>query len=186
MKKIEQSTFANCRSLESITIPQTVTIIRYCTFFYCRSLREVGLHDGIQKIGPGVFDATSLERFVFPNLSTRLANIIRASQREVEDKVDEICGPIERRGSELFIPNSIPLFGMIRYGGDWKIVKEVLGRIDRLLTYYELKEATTLLELAMWKCKVDQAEVNPIERDEHRIDIPGPVRDTILQYLDFR
>ena len=45
-----------------------------------------------------------------------------------------------------------------------------------------------MLELAMWKSKMDQAEVKPINinRDVYRIDIPGPVKNTILQYLNFR
>ena len=68
----------------------------------------------------------------------------------------------------------------------WKRVKEALGRIDRVLTYYELKEATTLFELAIWKSKIDQAEVKHVNKDEYRIDIPGPVKNTILQYLNFR
>ncbi len=62
----------------------------------------------------------------------------------------------------------------------------MLGQIDRLIAYYELKEATTLLELAMWKAKMDQSEENLINRDEYRIDIPSPVKNTILQYLNFR
>ena len=71
-------------------------------------------------------------------------------------------------------------------GQNWSTLRGVFGRIDQLLTYYELREATTLLELAMWKSKIDQVEENLINRDEYRIDIPGPVRDTILQYLNFR
>lgn len=88
---------------------------------------------------------------------------------------------MERRGSELFIITQ----GMTRRGVNWSL-KGVLGRIDLLLTYYELKEATTLLELAMWKSKIDQANTNRINRDVYRIDIPGPMKDTILQYLNFR
>ena len=63
-------------------------------------------------------------------------------------------------------------------GQNWNILRSAFGRIDRLTTYYELKEATTLLELAMWKSKMDQVEENLLNRDAHRIDIPGPVRDT--------
>ena len=72
-------------------------------------------------------------------------------------------------------------------GRNWDILRSVFGRIDQLLTYYELREATSLLELAMWKTKIDQLdEENFTNCDAHRIDIPGPVKDTILQYLNFR
>ena len=46
-----------------------------------------------------------------------------------------------------------------------------------------MKEATTLFELALWKTRIDQAgDVNG-NRNAHRIEVPGPVKDTILQYL---
>ena len=186
LQTIRISAFAHCTSLEGIIIPHTVTEISHNTFYNCRNMRVVGLHEGIKKIGLHAFEGwSSLERFTFPTLSSRLWTITLAGQTEVENKIDHIPGLV-RRGSELFIPTSIPLFGIIRYGGNWKIVKEVLGRIDQLLTYYELREATTLLELAMWKSKIDQVEVKHIHRDVYRIDIPGPVKDAILQYLNFR
>ena len=50
----------------------------------------------------------------------------------------------------------------------------------------KLKEATTLFELALWKSKLDQAGTDPINRGVHRINIPGPVKNTILQYLNYR
>ena len=123
-----------------------------------------------------------MTKFTFPNLTSRLKSITRAGQREVEDKIDIICGLIAiRRGSELFYP-----YGQ-RPDYDWKDVRMIFSRIDRLLTYYEVKEATTLFELAIWKSKMDQEEVKHVNnRDVYRIDIPGPVKNTILHYLDFR
>ena len=185
LQKIGMGAFANCRSLESITIPSTVTEISTNAFFNCRRLREVGLHGGIEEIRFTAFEeCSSLERFTFPKLSTRLETMIRAGQTEVEDKIDNIRGNLMgRRGSELFVSAE----SMRVFYNNWKTIREVIRRIDRLITYYELKEATTLLELAIWKSKIDQAgEVKPINRDVYRIDIPGPVRDTILQYLNFR
>ena len=46
-----------------------------------------------------------------------------------------------------------------------------------------MKEATTLFELALWKEKINQAEGIPINRNACRIEVPGPVKDTILLYL---
>jgi len=196
LKKIEDSLFAGCESLECITIPSTVTEISDSAFYNCRSLREAGLHEGIQKIAIDTGDSlerfssnpfvecSSLERFTFPKLSTRLETIIQLGQTEVEDKIDNIRGDsVERRGSELFVSAvSVEMFCR-----NWKTRREVFGRIDRLLTYYELREATTLFELAIWKSNIDKAEVRtPINRDVYRIDIPGPVKNTILQYLNFR
>ena len=68
---------------------------------------------------------------------------------------------------------------------NWNETKGDLGRITRLVSYYELKEATTTFELALWKSKLDQADAtNTTNRAAYRIDVPGPVKDTMLQYLD--
>jgi len=187
LQTIGEAAFSNCRSLECITIPSTVTEISSNTFYNCQRLREVGLHKGIHKIDRRTFEMfTSLERFTFPTLSTRLESIIRAGQTEVEDDIDIVRSTmVQRRGSELFIPYAT----LSPWRDDiWKAVREGLGRIDRTITYYELKEATTLLELAMWKANIDKAEVKPsiiINRDKYRIDIPGPVKDNIVQYLNW-
>jgi len=54
-----------------------------------------------------------------------------------------------------------------------------------VIAYYEIKEATTLFELALWKSNMNQTEAeqtNITNRDECRIEGPGPVKDIILQY----
>lgn len=45
----------------------------------------------------------------------------------------------------------------------WQELKAGFEGIVRLVKYYEMKEATTLSELALWKAKIDQTddEVNP-------------------------
>ena len=72
-----------------------------------------------------------------------------------------------------------------------EVDKEKLDKIIRLITYYEMKEATTLFELALWKAKIDQADeaddkVNNYitNREACRVEVPGPIKDTILQYLE--
>ena len=76
-------------------------------------------------------------------------------------------------------------WGRGRVEAAMQVDKEKLERIVGLIRYYELKEATTLFELALWKAKIDQSDMsNPGDhRDACRVDVPGPVKDTILQYL---
>jgi hypothetical protein len=182
LQTIGQMAFGHCSSLERIAIPSTVRVISENTFWNCTRLREIELHEGIQKIGSNAFErCTSLERFTFPKLSTRLETITLAGQTEVEEKVDNIRGylNVERRSSELFSSAANRA-----WTNEWKFVRAVIGRIERLLTYYEVREATTLLELAMWKAKMEEEET--ANRDVYRIGIPGPVKDTILQLLNFR
>ena len=49
--------------------------------------------------------------------------------------------------------------------------------------YKDLKEATTLFELALWKAKIDEVD-DPIDREACRIEVPGPVKDTLFSYLE--
>ena len=60
------------------------------------------------------------------------------------------------------------------------------GNLRLMNSSMKLKEATTMFELAMWKSKLDQARTDGVNRGVHRINIPGPVKYTILQYLNYR
>jgi len=187
--------FNSCSSLERITIPSTVTKIGVDAFLGCDNLREVVLHETMKKVD-WTFGCRSLERFSFPSLSTRLDNIIQAGQRDIEAKMDDLPA-VEWRGGELSIlpirQQKENLWGRMEtvVGVD----NEKLAKVEKLITYYEVKEATTLFELALWKARIDQADdaddkVNKysydhiINRDSCRVDVPGPVKDTILQFLD--
>lgn len=64
--KVADQAFANCTSLEEISIPGTVTEIgttctseRYLPFYKCTSLIKVKFEDGVQNISLGVFFSTS-------------------------------------------------------------------------------------------------------------------------------
>ena len=51
-------------------------------------------------------------------------------------------------------------------GDNWKSVEQSLNNIVKVLSFYEVKEAGVLFELALWKAKLDQAEdgANPVNR----------------------
>lgn len=142
-------------------------------------MKEVELNGIVHKIGEDAFaNCPLLEKFTFPKLSTRLENIIQVGHwSEVMDKIDEVRGLVERRGSEIFVSTALV------EGNNWLQAKQSLQKIICLITYYEKKEATSLFELALWKFKINQAKASDIDREAYRVDVPGPVRDTILHYL---
>ena len=98
----------------------------------------------------------------------------------IGDKIDEIP-QIVRRDSGGFLISTRDRGNRV----DWKIVKQSFDKMYKLISYYELKEATSLFELALWKAKIDQVDdvIELASRDAYRIEVPGPVKDTILQYL---
>ena len=189
IKKIGRGAFYNCTSLERIAIPSTIIEIGDSAFRDCIELREIVLHnEGLQiglQIGVKAFaNCSSLERFKFPSLSTRLDNIIQAGQRDIEAKMDDIPA-VEWRGGELSIPTVHREIenGWGRMETLVKTDKEKLNKIVTLVRYYEIKEATALFELALWKSKISQAEGDSTDRGACRVEVPGPVKDAILQYL---
>jgi len=187
LKRIENSALAGCTLLHCITIPSTVIEIEALAFEGCSRLREVVIvNEEVQIDVKSFWGCTSLERFKFPSLYTRLDNIIQAGQRDIEAKMDDIPA-LEWRDGELVIPTVCQCVGAI--GRLQTIAKKVdeekLDRVKGLISYYEIKEATTMFELSLWKARIDEAadDVEPADRDARRIEVPGPVKDTILQYI---
>ena len=66
--RIENKAFYNCRSLTSVTIPDSVTSIGGSAFSYCTSLTSVTIPDGVTSINSGAFyNCTSLKSVTIGN-----------------------------------------------------------------------------------------------------------------------
>ena len=92
--------------------------------------------------------------------------------------MNEVRGVVQWESGKLFVST-------LTTHHNWGDIRRDFGKITRLVSYYELKETTTTFELALWKSKLDQADVtNTTNRSAYRIDVPGPVKDTLLQHLD--
>ena len=149
-----------------------------------RSNKEIH-NEEVQIDDKSFLGCSSLERFKFPGFSTRLNNVIQAGQTDIEAKLDDIPA-IEWRDGELGIPsvrrtveNS---WGREKIAIDFD--REKLAKIVGLIAYYERKEATTLFELALWSSNMYVVDItNPANRGAYRIEVPGPVKETVLQYL---
>ena len=181
LQKIGAQAFNNCPSLSSFTLPCTITEIGQYAFNSCNNLREVVLHGVPREMGKNPFHACpNLERFSFPTISARLDNLIQTDHwDDIENEVNEVRGVVGWSGGELFV--SAQAMGG---GRNWNRVRESLDKIVRWISHYELKEGTSMFELALWKFKLDQVDAaNPIPRKKCRMDAPGPVKDIILQYL---
>ena len=181
--KIGWNAFWRCSSLSSITRPSTVTEVDNAAFNKCSKLREVVLHGVPWEIGKEAFQyCTSLESFTFPTISTRLNTLTQTGHwEETENEVNEVSGVVERSGGDYFV--SAQTMGG---GRNWSTLRRDLYSIVRVISRYELKEATSIFELALWKFKLDQVDkANPIPRKKCRMDVPGPVKDIILQYLPY-
>ena len=202
LEKIKWKAFEGCNSLQSITLPSSVVEIGRVAFCECINLSEVVCIEGLPKVEYNTFaSCPALERIAFPDISTRLEDIIRAGQADVQNKIQQCInqGDIEwRRGNTVCIPAEVT-----RRKAGWGLVQQHLRQIVNWIKYYEMKEATTIFELALWKTKMDQQVEEDDERDckkvkmdqaeddtdrhdrnAYRVEVPGPVKDSIMKYLD--
>ena len=70
---IDCCAFLGCSSLKEITIPDSVTSIRYGTFLGCSSLKEITIPDSVTEIGDSAFErCSSLKEITIPDSVTSI------------------------------------------------------------------------------------------------------------------
>ena len=58
-----------------------------------------------------------------------------------------------------------------------------LYRVNQLIAFHKLKESSILIELAIWKSRIDR---EPVEtRKDCRVSIPDPAKSLIMEYCGF-
>jgi hypothetical protein len=92
--------------------------------------------------------------------------------------VNEVCGVVQWEDGELFVPPSA-----MEEGRNWENIRTILYNVERTVFCYEMKEATTIYELALWKSKLDDVGSNTANRKDHRVSVPEPAQNSILEYL---
>ncbi len=75
LKSIGNCTFNSCTSLQSVTLPNSITSLGSDTFNSCTSLQSVTLPNSITSLGSDTFNScTSLQSVTLPNSITNLPN----------------------------------------------------------------------------------------------------------------
>lgn len=184
--------FVYCTSLQRISLPSTLSGTNNWAFENCEGLREVEVlsSNGTPNLGKGVFArCIALERITFPGISSRLSYLPEGSSANIDTKINGLS-LVELSNGMIFAP--IAAESEILSTGDayaegrgayWNTVQQNMNDIINWIRYFEMKEATTLFELALWKAMIDQEESHLSNRKACRIDVPGPVKNAIMQYL---
>ena len=58
---------------------------------------------------------------------------------------------------------------------------ESLHQVLRLISFHELKESSILIELAMWKSRIEEDRAS----SDCRISVPDPAKSLIMGYCGF-
>jgi len=192
LQRIEMLAFRNCTSLEQFQIPSTVSAIGDRAFHGCVSLREVKLVVGIQDIGRYAFTTCrSLEPIAVPSKAFVIETGVYLNDFGIETEyhhncrlltdgtiTPEIHGQVVVASSECLMYMSVTGLAEVQNAINEIINSrersrdENLERIRVLFAHYELerrKEVTTILELALWKAKVDESKHanTSSNKDEH-------------------
>ena len=177
--------FSGCTSLPRIAFPSSVTDVGSYVLDGCNNLREVALHGAItQQIASNAFYGPRLLYVLqFPTISSRF-NALSCHWSELNNKLDEIRGVVERRDGDLCAPSSSLEWRDGEWDEGWDNIRTIFNKIEMLISHYEVKEAQTIVELAFWKSQLDQAVCTATNRNEYRVGIPGLVQDTIMMYYE--
>ena len=172
LETIGENSFYSCTSLRSIIMPSVRSIGRYA-FDNCQQLTDLDLPEGLETVGQGAFDfCQRLRRITIPLNCVIDADVFR----DCPDLTTvDLVGGIHRTVASLHLerwrndtkqeinrvnqvlPNTTSSQKTAEIQ-EW--MRSVILRIDHYKAEHQalLKEATTLLELALWKANLHDNE----------------------------
>ncbi len=161
---IGDSAFNNCKSLESVTIPNNVTIIESFAFSDCKNLAYVSLSDGLTEIGDYAFkNCPNIKEITIPNSVFLIGSYALGFYGEKEGalKVDN------------FIITGYKNSAAYAYARDNGFKFVSLGEVDNAFAYREVEDGT----LEIFDYYGDKAELTklyiPAEIDGKKVTSIG-------------
>eukprot|EP00984_Skeletonema_dohrnii_P022408 scaffold11544_cov101-Skeletonema_dohrnii-CCMP3373.AAC.2 len=183
LETIGSRAFYNCESLRSVTMPSVRSIGRYA-FDNCHHLTDLDLPEGLETIQEAAFgNCQRLSRIALQlncmiwgdDIFTLCPKLTKVS----------LVGGVHNTTASLHLEswrnemkdemNRINQVLPTIRGRKTAAVQQWMGSVTQKLNHYKaehkalLKEATTLLELALWKAEIDDNEGGVLEREGVRI-----------------
>ena len=132
---ITSDAFADCKSLTSVTIPDSVMSIGWCAFCDCSSLTSVTIPDSVTSIGNYAFyRCSSLTSISIPNGVTNLG--MRAFSG---------CKSLV----SIIIPNSVNTIGDFAFGGCTGLTSVAIDNSVKSIEYGAFKDCASLTSLTI-------------------------------------
>ena len=186
LETIDHFAFSGCTALRNITIPRNVRNIGEESFCNCTQLTDLELPEGLETLVGGAFNnCSNLARITMPLKDDMIGDDVFYDCRNLAsvDLNGGICNTVaslhlgrwrnELKGEINEINQTLPNTDR------WEkteVVQMWMNTVIIRLNHYKaehqkiLKETATLLELAVWKAKIDQNEetLKPDTRSERR------------------
>ena len=182
LETIETWAFSYCRSLRKITMPSVRTIGK-CAFRECIQLTDLELPEGLETMQDAAFGYCSrLRRIAMPLKDGMIGDrvFIGCHKLTTVDLVGRIHKTVvslhleswnnEMKDEINRIKQTLPTIEFSKNA----TIRSWMGLVTRQLNHYKaehqkiLKEATTLLELAIWKANLDDYERGLLESEGAR------------------
>ena len=210
LRVIGAGAFRDCTALQSVTIPSTVTKLGYQAFSGCSDLSEVIFLGGERLLDheflnqcllceEGMINIERLHVMIagypYPFHECRKLSAVKLSvSRALCERMVRLLP--ESRLSVLERIRNLPRLELMQDGAILACFPVVsipvnvqdtnletarsLHRILQSIAYHELKEASIVIELAIWKSRID---VDRRERTDCRVSIPDPAKILIMEYF---
>ena len=180
LETIEYAAFNSCKALRSIRIPSVRTIEKHA-FVNCTDLFDVECGEGLRTLELRAFaDCSNLKWITLPLKGDMIEN--RVFDGCVKLTIVDLVGGIHNTVASLHfeswrnemnneinrINQILPTFtAWHKTGAIQRWIGTVIGCLNRYKTEHKaiLKEATALLELALWKANLDDYGEDRLERD---------------------
>ena len=191
--------FSECDSLKHLKLPSIITI-RYLAFDCCRALMDIDFSERLQTIGKGAFNnCERLQRiviplkrdlFVFNEILQRYTQFDKCEQLTTVDLLGqahtktiaslhmdcwraEMIAEIDRINQVLPNTSANEKADEIQ---QW--MESVIDKLDHYKAehYRYVNEGITLLELALWKAKLDERKDNATEESSKMKEDAGRAR----------
>ena len=171
LETIERHAFYNCDALKSVKMPYVRTIGR-SAFCHCHQLSDVDCSESLCLLQDSAFsNCHDLERIALPLKSITIEdNVFLGCQKLTLDLGREIRQTVASLHMESWrnemnneinrINEELSTLGAMTESAIQQWLESISDRLDRYKTEHLnlLKEATTLLELALWKANLGERE----------------------------
>jgi len=197
LEVIGERAFQHCSSLQRVTVPSTVSEIGRASFHGCTNLFEVIFLRGERLLNhefldrqlsgeEGIFNQAVLREMLGPGTFTVKVSVSWAVSERMERLPPGCRLSIKERIRdlsclELMDDGTILACGDVDTQDTNTKTAKSLYQMLQIVAFYELKESSILIELAMWKSRMEGDGA----RKDFRISLPDSAKSLIMEYCGF-